>query len=100
MKALTIALALTISTAALAESKSKTTCERVESLARVTMKLRQNGVALKNVLNQDGETSFTRSMLLAAYSKPRFNTKSIQDRVIEDFANKYFLACLKLENKG
>ncbi len=98
MKTLIIVLALAISTTAIAKDKP-TTCERVESLARVTMKLRQNGVSLKRVLGQDNETEYTRNMLLAAYSKPRYNTKAVQDRVIGDFANKYFLACLKFKSK-
>ncbi len=99
MKVLTLIAALTLSTSIQAEeSKSGDMCESVEGLARTIMTQRQKGASLLKMMKLS-EIAVSRLLIKKAFEESRYNTKSIQDRIINEFANNWYAACLSNEAK-
>lgn len=74
------------------------TCAAWGSLAETTMKARQDGVSLSDLMGAadraDPEIgAIIRAMVLTAFEKPRFTTPTVQQRTIADFRNDVELGC-------
>ncbi len=78
-------------------------CERVEEIAGLIMKGRQNGVPLSSILSSSVDENLyplLRTLAIGAYESPRFFTPDAQERAIMDFRNSTYLECIKaLDNK-
>lgn len=75
-------------------------CSSVSSLSEKIMSNRQQGVAMSKMLEvgQGADPTLydlAKSIVMAAYEKPRFHTKENIQRSIEDFRDEFFLACVK-----
>lgn len=82
-----------------ATATERTFCETIEHVAGATMRARQRGVALSEVIavaqNADipEVARLMRTMVIAAYELPRYETAEFQQRAIADFAEEWALAC-------
>ena len=70
-------------------------CASTEILSREIMKGRQIGANLKGVLDVVGHIESFKLIAIDAYDHPRYSVKKNQDSAVNDFANKWYLACLK-----
>jgi hypothetical protein len=81
------------------------TCDRMSNLSKQIMTNRQNGVSLNemmstlNSVNNSALKTVTKTMVLDAYEHPRYNTATVKQRTIDEFANKYMLMCVKALSK-
>ena len=92
-----------------AKDNNSIICPEINNFAKVVMELRQIGVPLIKVMNkfesiktntENQELNQTlvkilKTIMKNAYSQPRFMTKEYQQRAIIEFANKWYLQCLK-----
>lgn len=88
------AVALSLAFAALPATGEDASCESMEELARITMELRQAGASLRQVMRAGDGNEFTDSMTMEAYRHPAYRGEEYQQRAINEFANRYYLACL------
>jgi len=94
MKKFILAITLVMaSTAAFAQEQ--TPCENVQELAFTIMKVRQSGVPMVKMYKVAKGEKAVEQMVIAAYDMPQFNTESIKQRTIQDFADNMFLQCVK-----
>jgi len=97
---LLVIVATALSTSS-AFSQSQSLCESVEKIARGIMTKRQNGESMSAIMRTADSVesevlqNLSRSMIIDAYETPRFHTKEYKNNVIGDFADKYYLACVK-----
>ncbi|RME56036.1 hypothetical protein D6779_11365 [Candidatus Parcubacteria bacterium] len=70
-------------------------CTSIAELAQSVMKARQVGVPMAEAFQAVGNNTLFQSIVIDAYEKPAFMTKSIQEKVIRDFYDKWFLSCIK-----
>ena len=91
-KLLTALIALTLSTPVLAKS----TREEIESFTRTVMTHRQNDTPLVKMMGvvKDSPQAI-QDIVTNAYSEIKYSTQSFKDNKINEFANMYYLACLK-----
>ena len=98
MKKFLVAAVLVVSTAQ-AQAESETVCEVVHSVATAVMSNRQAGVpvtTMMGVIENAEDNQVTRTMaemVKEAYSRSRFQSESIRQRAIEDFANDWATKC-------
>lgn len=97
MKKLLLITALLIPSLALANEKAS--CEQMESLARSIMDARQSGIPLKKVMDIMKLDKAARAMTIYAYETPAYQVKENQQRKTDEFANEFYLECLKSEIK-
>lgn len=69
-------------------------CEAISRLSEGIMKSRQAGVSLSDSLGI-AQTEVTRMIVLDAWESPRYSTKSVIQREVDDFRDKWHLGCLK-----
>lgn len=96
MKKLLLAatLTLTAAPAMASEGLKSLMCPIHYDLAEQVMKSRQNGMSMKRQYEIAGGTAM-KQMVENAYNRPRFHTKSMQEREVGEFANAAFRSCLK-----
>ena len=76
-------------------------CGTIEKLATTIMKGRQSGMSMAKMMeitaekHIEGVTDLLEKLIIAAYDSPRYNTKSIQKRTVEEFRDKVYLKCVK-----
>jgi hypothetical protein len=89
-------LALAVSTSALAQSRQNEICRQIGQAASVTMEARQAGVAMSSIMENAGNTDILKKIVIDAYAIPRFGSSEFRDRAVEEFRNKWELACFQL----
>lgn len=97
MKKIVLTLTLAaLSTSALASEPvpMKATCDQLADLARLAMEARQIGVPLRTMM-AGGKDTIMADMLTEAYGTPAYSIRENQDRVIQDFEDKWYLRCVK-----
>ena len=77
------------------QAKANDACENMATLAGLVMESRQKGVPMVKAYNAAGGNNVIQDMVVLAYEMPRFNTASIKERAIKEYANKWFLSCIK-----
>ncbi len=75
-------------------------CSQFYGLGEAIMKSRQSGVPLPTIMKitNNSDVDFKdalKDVIVSAYSKPRYNSKDLQIKVINEFANDLYLQCLK-----
>lgn len=110
---LTIAAAVLVAASFTTPAIAMDFCEMLEGMARSTMYARQNGSSLSEVIkiadkihvykNEDINTGqnarireMMRSVALDAFEKPHFSTERIKEHAINEFANSWYLSCLRV----
>jgi len=95
-----IALLLAIGTTSLYANNSEQ-CSRDAKAAEVIMKGRQTGMSLQDALDinakhlSDAQKDRYDNFVLEAYGQPGYQTPSMQQRAIRDFADRIHLSCLR-----
>lgn len=72
------------------------TCAAMSGLARKIMEARQSGAEMSAMLVAADGNEMARAMVMDAYSESLFQTESIRNRVIDEFANSTHLTCIKV----
>lgn len=75
-------------------------CSQFYGLGETIMKSRQNGVPLPTMMGVVNDAdkdlkSILKEVVVNAYSQPRYNSKDLQIKVINEFANDLYVECLK-----
>ena len=96
MKKVLFITALLLSTPVLAEDKGLD-CERISILAGKIMELRQSGLAMSK-LREELEPMWY-PMITSAYQENRWSSDSRREREVQDFINRYALACYEYADK-
>ena len=98
MKALTLALLIALSSPALA-TLTPELCSNLSETAGTIMQKRQEGVAMVRIMDLMGDSATLQSMVVEAYEVRRHPAPMWQKREINDFRDKWYMACYK-EFKG
>jgi hypothetical protein len=74
-------------------------CAVAEEVSRAAMDARQAGVPLKNILKifpaeRDSAENMFYYITLLAYNRPRYETESVKEKAINDFADYVYIECL------
>jgi hypothetical protein len=93
--ALVITAVLVLAQPALAQPAQKV-CEGVGAAAETAMKARQAGVPMSAVMSHAGTTEILQKIVIDAYSVTRYGTDEYQERAVQEFRNKWELACFSL----
>jgi len=99
MKALTalaLAILMALSTTALAEEE-KASCEQIASIAKTIMTSRQGGVSMVSVMGVARDSELLQKMTVDAYEQGRYFSKEIQERQIQNFHDKWYMWCFKID---
>lgn len=104
-----IVLMLAITPAHGTNSKSnndwRDTCAAMQRLAKSIMTARQNGFAMSDMMSKSDASGdaivkkLDESLIIYAYSLPRYSTNEMQQKSIEDFGNDTYLQCAKQHMK-
>ena len=87
------------------EAQAQVSCESVNRLAKSVMSARQSGAALSDMLKILDSPNITtagplaRAVIMEAFEHPRYNTASVQQRTITEFASQQMLMCMKTLNQ-
>jgi len=95
MKKGIIALSLLLASSATYAGDSNETCDQIHEIATSVMDARQRGVSVKKAMDIMGGTSIGKNMVMNAYEDTRWNSKSRQQDAVTEFANTYYLECVK-----
>lgn len=96
MKKLLLCAALLLPTVVSAE-----VCNIYYEMAESIMKARQSlvpiieSMEIAESIGNDNFIRITKEIVVDAYSKPAFSSDDGKRRIIEEFANKYYLRCIK-----
>ena len=88
----TLALLMALSTPAQADESY---CDQISGLAEAMMSSRQAGVSMAKAMKVTGDNDLFKAMMVDAYETARYSVESNQQRKIEDFRDKWYLACYK-----
>jgi len=70
-------------------------CSTIEKLATVIMEVRQVGLPAISAYEMAKGDKLAQTIVKDAYSQPAFTLKEFQDRAVRDFADKYYISCIK-----
>lgn len=74
-------------------------CDEMSSFAEVVMQAHQSSVPMKDVLKiVEGESTISKinkSIVIDAYSQPRYHTTAVKEQAVADFRDAVHLFCLK-----
>lgn len=93
MKKLIFTVAL-MNASSVSFAADKIDCDQLSTLAKAIMKNRQANVDLGDAIKLAGGNEYIQSMIIEAWQTPGYQVKSNQQREIQNFGNKYYLACL------
>lgn len=93
--------------APVSEEVHEENCRNLMAMAEAAIKTKQNGVSLGNSLSNLGkmvesgqaqkeETAMMQKILRDAYDEPTYSTPKIKQEQANDFAAKYYLACMEM----
>jgi hypothetical protein len=88
---------LLLSGVAYANDSEPATCEQYAELAKVVMQVRQAGVSLQEVLSLVEKGTVSETIVLNAWDQPRMSTTANQKRIIRDFVDAVYLACVRAD---
>ena len=98
-KAILILILLATPATLAAEETIHETCTAVSQLAEQTMRNRQNGVPIVKMMETSQEETpvgkLARAIILDAYKRPKFRTKSYQVEAATSFSNDIYLECIE-----
>lgn len=79
-------------------------CRFAMDLSEVVMKGRQLGVPITEpvdnfvgALEDKAEKDMVMKLILDAYDEPKYSTVEYQQEAVDEFANRYYLACMQSE---
>lgn len=90
-----IILTMLLSTTAYANENAETKCKNYYDYAFSTMKARQGNVPMHKLFDLTGGNKTMQKMIIDAYEIPLFSTKQIKEKTINEFANDWYLWCVK-----
>lgn len=73
-------------------------CEQVQGLSKVVMEKRQQNFQMSELVNiaiKNDVPDLAIEMIKEAYGIPLYGTQTYKDREINEFSNKWYLACIK-----
>jgi len=73
-------------------------CKLMTKAARVTMEARQVGVPMESLMDI-AENDFHREVILDAFDKPKYHTKSMQEQATNEFAADFMSSCYRLNQE-
>jgi hypothetical protein len=96
MKLTTIILltGLTLTTQADETPTRESICTEVQETARLIMEHRQKGTPMATLYKAVSD-AFFKSVIIQAYEYPKMSLQENQQEVTNDFADRYFLMCVK-----
>jgi hypothetical protein len=77
--------------------KEVITCSSVAEMAKMVMQLRQRQTPMAELYAGANGFDFMEAMIIRAYDKPAFQTESHQQRLVTEFADMYFMTCVKMD---
>lgn len=92
-----VAIALAPS-AAMAGQPNGNVCDGLSSIAGSIMKARQSGAGVVDVMDavqSNPSHELLESMIIDAYSIPRFSSQKYRDDAVRDFSDQFFVTCVK-----
>lgn len=95
-KLIAMTAAIVISSAVIeAHAVEPANCEEISGLSKSVMHARQDGIGMVKVMEVAEGFPLMEEMVIAAYDQPAYSTPEIQRRTIRDFADEWYLACIK-----
>lgn len=94
------AIAMLLPVSAIAEPTPHEFCTEIAGLAEVIMEGRQNGTpmhAMMDVAARGSDpvmNSATETLVIDAFSRPRYGTEQYKQMTISDFADSAYLSCI------
>ena len=90
-------LTATLLTASLSVSAN---CDDIAGLAKTVMETRQSGVSMSNMMkvaesDKGALGRIMKGMTIQAYKKPAYHGKELQQRMINDFEDKWYMLCIE-----
>lgn len=73
-------------------------CDQTSSTAEIVMRKRQAGVSMKKMMEvtaNEPPGSIGEALVITAYESPRYYTKEMQERSVEEFRDEAYLRCVK-----
>ena len=95
MKTIFAAVAVSLMMSPAVAATADNTCTMVGKVAIAAMTSRQNGVPLATMLEITSTSPLARTIVLEAYSKPKFSSEKNKTDYITEFGNVVMLTCLK-----
>ena len=95
MKTIFAAVAVSLMMSPAVAATAEDNCATVGGFATTAMSARQNGVPLSTVLEITSGSPLARTIVLEAYSGPKFNSEKNKTDSITEFGNMIMLTCLK-----
>jgi hypothetical protein len=93
-KTLLVAFVTTMAISAHAD-EYREMCNSLSGAARKTMERRQEGVSMQKLMEIAKGNELIEGIIISAYDSPRYSTKEMQARSVEDFRDKWYLECIK-----
>lgn len=99
------AIALLIAAQSLAyaqiSKEDKELCSSISRTAGTAMMARQNGASMAKLMEEDlkGMQTLWEMMVEEAFQTPRFSTPSNRQRAEDDYANEWYLRCIRSNRK-
>lgn len=95
--ALLTLVALTTSALAAETAQMSENCPKIAELSRSVMTARQVGVPLRKVM-EVAVNPITVDIITEAYGHPAYTTQKVQDKIIQEFEDEWYLRCIKSYN--
>lgn len=94
--------ALPLGAGALTTAERNELCAMIGELAEVTMRARQGGVPMSQLMGILGNSdapqevaSLVNSMVVMAYEQPRYRTAAVQADTVSDFRDRFEVMCFQ-----
>lgn len=75
--------------------KMRSVCTSVSVLAEITMKERQLGAPMREMMNRANGRQPNEDIVIAAYQHPAYSTAEIRQKTINEFADNWYLQCAR-----
>jgi len=98
-------LSIAIAILGVTSAQAQVNCEKFGGMAKSIMAARQSGAALSDMLKILDSPNITtagplaRAVIMEAFEHPRYNSASVQQRTITEFASQHMLMCIKIMNQ-
>jgi hypothetical protein len=79
------------------ELEERKRCDLIGQIAEAVMERRQEGVSMSKMMGVPYKAgdALVESLVIAAYDSPRFHTKEMQERSVQEFRDRAYLQCAK-----
>lgn len=92
MKTITAIVFAVFATTATASERDML-CEDIANFAHTVMEKRQAGMSMSIMMSAAKDNEFLKSVIVAAYSEPRWNANQSREEAADDFRDNWALAC-------